>query len=433
MKFFKAIIFVFIISCTYYVNAQSLPGWKLVWSDEFTGTTIDKSKWSHEVDCWGGGNNELQCYTARSQNSYVANGYLNIAAKPGRYTGTISDCTNNNDNSCGNTKDYTSARMNTKASASWKYGRFEMRAKLPKGNFLWPAFWMLPTDNVYGAWAASGEIDIMENRGQEPNSVASTLHHGGQWPNNRYTTSGLKTYPFDFTEDFHTFAVEWEEKEMRFYTDTTLDHVLDLNRSWYSGVGPNPYTKNGQPWDQRMFILLNMAIGGGFFPQSMGSLSPQTAAAWANPVYMIDYIRVYQVDNTNSTSSTSSTSSSSSSATSSSATSSSSSSSSSSTSSSTSSTSSDGTSVSATSSSSNTPVTDNGGNVNENQDNVTPTNTITNGFSNMANISNFLIGAVVAVLLLLVVTVALMIFITMRALRWMRDNEPITAVSMGRA
>jgi len=156
----------------------------MVWNDEFSGNSIDTTKWDHEVDCWGGGNGELQCYTSRPQNSYVSNGNLYLVAKPERYTGSMNGCTNNNDNSCGNTKDYTSARLRTKMSptGSWKYGRFEFRAKLPKGKHLWPAMWMLPTDYVYGNWAASGEIDIVESRGQEPfiTSRPYTMEECGQ-------------------------------------------------------------------------------------------------------------------------------------------------------------------------------------------------------------------------------------------------------------
>jgi beta-glucanase (GH16 family) len=107
-----AIVAIFLCANTAY--AQDRPGWRLVWNDEFDGTSLDTTKWDHEVDCWGGGNNELQCYTARPQNSYVRDGKLTLVAVPGQYSGTIGDCTNNNDNSCGNTKPYTSARLRTR-------------------------------------------------------------------------------------------------------------------------------------------------------------------------------------------------------------------------------------------------------------------------------------------------------------------------------
>jgi beta-glucanase (GH16 family) len=267
----------------------------MVWNDEFDGNALNTDKWSYEVDCWGGGNGELQCYTARPQNTIVQNGILTMKAIQERYTGTQADCTR--PDGCTNTKDYTSSRLRTvnDPTASWLYGRMEMKAKLPDGKHLWPAFWMLPTDYKYGTWAASGEVDIMEYRGQIKNKVEGTLHFGGVWPNNRYQGSGPITFPFSFSDAFHTFAVEWEMDEVRWYVDDTMYHKMNLVRSFYSGVGPNPYTANRQPFEQRFHILLNLAIGGGFFPAgTYGTLSAQDAQQWVNPTYQIDFIRVYQ-------------------------------------------------------------------------------------------------------------------------------------------
>ena len=145
--------------------------WQLVWSDEFDGSSIDANKWTHEVNCSGGGNNEEQCYTNDAANSFIADGMLNIVALPAPE---------------GAEKPYTSARLNTKDNQSWTYGRFEMRAKLPAGQGAWPAFWMLPTDEVYGGWPRSGEIDIIEavnlkagtNEGGSEANVYGTLHYG---------------------------------------------------------------------------------------------------------------------------------------------------------------------------------------------------------------------------------------------------------------
>jgi beta-glucanase (GH16 family) len=267
--------------------------WVLQWADEFDGPNINMTKWAHEVDCWGGGNGELQCYTARPDNSYIQNGKLILRAKQETYTGTANDCTSNN-GGCTNTMQYTSARLRTlyAPDGSWKYGKVMMNAKLPNGAFLWPAFWMLPSDYVYGPWAASGEFDIMEMRGQNPTTSSSAMHYGGAWPNNRYITHE-QNWGVDLTNSFHTFALEWNHQNASFSMDGRVHWTVDLNRNWYSGVGPNPYTANYQPWDQRFHLLLNLAIGGGFFG-GMGSLTPQQAQAWADPTYAIDWIRVYQ-------------------------------------------------------------------------------------------------------------------------------------------
>jgi len=272
----------------------------LLWSDEFDGTTLDLTKWTPQVDCWGGGNNELECYTSRSQNIKVQNGNLILSAVPGTYTGTIPDCTNNNDNSCGNTKGYTSGKIQGKISTL--YGRWEIRAKLPRGDFLWPALWMFPTDNVYGSWAASGEIDIMENRGQDINKILGTLQFGGVWPDNTLQGSGavVPNGITDLTADYHLYGLVWNSSTIAWSVDGIPFYSINLNRSFFSGQGTNPYTKNGQPFDQRMFPIINLAIGGNFFPSSYGTLNSTISAAWPNPNFAIDYWRVYTSSNVSS-------------------------------------------------------------------------------------------------------------------------------------
>ena len=137
--------------------------WTLVWADEFEGDAIDSSKWTFDVDCWGGGNSERQCYTDDPRNAYVEGGMLKIVARKGASTGPafppyLQDTAAKR--SATKTQPYSSARMVTKGKAAWKYGRIDVRAKLPQGQGTWPAIWMLPEDNVYGGWAMSGEIDI---------------------------------------------------------------------------------------------------------------------------------------------------------------------------------------------------------------------------------------------------------------------------------
>ncbi|MDG9668684.1 RICIN domain-containing protein [Hahella sp. CR1] len=245
------------------------PGWTLVWRDEFNGDSIDLGKWEHEVNGNGGGNNELQYYTARSQNSWVSGGKLHIQALKERYTGPEG------------TRDYTSARLRTLNKGDWKYGRFEIRAKLPWGQGMWPAIWMLPTDWVYGGWAASGEIDIMEAvnlKGAGGNEIYGTLHYGGEWPNNTHTGDHMAPSS-SVVDQFHTYALEWEENEIRWYIDGVH---YQTQTDWYSTAAPYP-----APYNQRFHMILNLAVGGNWPGNPNGStVFPQSME--------VDYVRVYR-------------------------------------------------------------------------------------------------------------------------------------------
>jgi len=223
----------------------------------------------------------MQCYTNRASNVAVRDGNLVITARIEDYNG----------------KKYTSGRINTKNSAAWKYGRFEARAKLPEGQYVWPALWMMPRDSVYGSWAASGEIDIMENRGGQNNEHSSTLHFGAGWPNNIYEGSGSRYENFDLTKDYHVYAVEWTPTEMKFFIDGNNYYTISLQRSFNNG-GRAPYTKNGQPFDQYFFFIINFAVGGGFFGANANSLTVDMARNWPNPNFYVDYVRAYQLKDT---------------------------------------------------------------------------------------------------------------------------------------
>eukprot|EP01025_Chloroclados_australasicus_P044493 TRINITY_DN4828_c0_g1_i1.p1 TRINITY_DN4828_c0_g1~~TRINITY_DN4828_c0_g1_i1.p1 ORF type:complete len:346 (+),score=46.16 TRINITY_DN4828_c0_g1_i1:28-1038(+) len=258
----------------------SPPGWVLVWNDEFEGTVLDRNKWGYETDGWGGGNNELQYYTERLSNVHVEDGNLIITARRERFCGGPFGC-----------KDFTSARIRTMYRGDWLYARVEVKAKLPKGKGVWPAIWMLPTDFEYGMWAASGEIDIVELRGQLPDTILGTLHFGGEWPGQEGTymdewgpSFGNQEFVLkngDFSEDFHEFALEWDPGEIRWYVDGR--HFLTHN-AWMSIAAlDNPLA----PFDKRFHLILNIACGGQFvgtpdldtpFPQEM----------------IVDYVRVYQ-------------------------------------------------------------------------------------------------------------------------------------------
>lgn len=247
--------------------------WELVWSDEFNGTTIDATKWTHQIGVGspaGWGNNELEYYTSRPENSFIQDGKLVIRAIKEVYReGNI-------------TRSYTSARMRTINKGDWKYGRIEVLAKMPKGKGIWPAIWMMPTDSVYGGWAASGEIDIVEYLGHQTNKVYGTLHYGGAWPNNK-SSGGDYTLPEGtFNDSFHLFTLEWEEGVFRWYVDGEL---YQTQTEWYTAGQEFP-----APFDQRFHLIVNVAVGGNWpgvpdattqFPQQME----------------IDYIRVYQKAN----------------------------------------------------------------------------------------------------------------------------------------
>jgi beta-glucanase (GH16 family) len=239
--------------------------WRLVWADEFNGTGIDQSKWSFEVNGNGGGNNELQYYTARPENARVENGHLVIEARKEAYAG----------------KQYTSARLNSRLKGDWLYGRFEARIKLPRGQGIWPAFWMLPTDNKYGSWAASGEIDILEainTHAAGGNTIYGSIHYGNTVPNNQHITVAY-TPGTSIADNYHTYAVEWEPRQIRWYVDNVL---YSTQTQWSSGGGAYP-----APFDQRFHALLNLAVGGNW------PGSPNSTTAFPQQM-LVDYVRVYQ-------------------------------------------------------------------------------------------------------------------------------------------
>jgi beta-glucanase (GH16 family) len=245
---------------------QTIGDWQLVWNDEFDGDRVDTGKWSFQVGdgcpgLCGWGNNELQSYT--TSNATIEGGKLVITAKRESVGGT----------------DYTSARVRTADKGDWKYGRFEIRAKLPPGQGFWPAIWLLPTDGTYGGWAASGEIDIMEARGQAPRTVLGTLHYGDTFPSNQ-SSGGAYSLPSGFfTDSFHTFVLEWSEGRMLWYVD---DVPYQVQTEWNTVSAPFP-----APFDQRFHLLLNVAVGGNFVGAPDGTTTfPQAME--------VEYVRVYQ-------------------------------------------------------------------------------------------------------------------------------------------
>ena len=265
-------------------------GWELVWSDEFDGDDIDLTKWAYETNCWGGGNNEQQCYTDRPDNSFLRDGSLVIHAKPEEFTGPAEPLEWGG--SPGDTTlPYTSARLRSTDGAAWTYGRIEISARVPGGQGIWPAIWMMPEESVYGDWAASGEIDIFEavnlGTGADPTTVHGTLHYGGEWPAN--TSSGTSYIPpTDPQEQFHTYAhgeIRWFVDDVHFATQTS--------EGWYSEPAwpRNPVLTDGEPFDQNFHLLLNVAVGGDW----PGSPDADTEF----PVEMeVDFVRIWECTET---------------------------------------------------------------------------------------------------------------------------------------
>jgi beta-glucanase (GH16 family) len=257
-------------SATSVLPAPPATGYTLVWSDDFTGadgTSPDSSKWTYDIGGNGWGNNELEYYTNRSQNAQIKSGNLVITAQKETYTGAD-----------GVTRSYTSARLKTQNLFAQSYGRFEARIKIPAGQGMWPAFWMLGNDIATIGWPKCGEIDIMENIGKEPSTVHGSLHG----PSTTGATSDF-TAPFslpagqNFADDFHLYAVEWEPGTVRFYVDANL--YATLNQAQWPAGGTWVF-------DHPFFLLLNVAVGGDW------PGSPDATTVFPQQM-LVDYVRVY--------------------------------------------------------------------------------------------------------------------------------------------
>tara|TARA_R100000935_G_C2832973_1_gene166285 strand:+ start:74 stop:2554 length:2481 start_codon:yes stop_codon:yes gene_type:complete len=235
----------------------------IVWQDEFNGTTLDLAKWNYQIgdgcdqNLCGWGNNELQSY--QQGNVVVSNGSLKITAKKERIRGT----------------QYTSGRITSKGKGDFTYGRFEASIKLPAGDGLWPAFWMLSTNEQYGTWPQSGEIDIMEYVASTPNEILGYIHYGDLYPNNQSQGNSFELKNEAFYNAFHEFAIEWEPGEIRWYMDGIL----------YSKKTPEDISPSNWPFDKDFHFLLNVAVGGNLGGTVVDSMLPATME--------VDYVRVY--------------------------------------------------------------------------------------------------------------------------------------------
>ena len=273
MRIFGLLLLVsqFVLSTGSFLVAQVSGQWVLVWSDEFDADSgvVNQAKWTIETGKGKWGNRELEYYTDRPGNVKLQGGNLVITALKERYRGPD-----------GVRATYTSARLKSAGKFSQAYGRFEARIKIPRGQGMWPAFWLLGENIDSVGWPACGEIDIMENIGREPSTVHGSIHGPG-YSGNAWIEAGYRLPENQaFYDAFHIFAMEWEQNAIRFYVD---DHLY--------ATRTRADLPAGQKWvfDKPFFLILNLAVGGDWpgnpnastvFPQSM----------------LVDYVRVYQAN-----------------------------------------------------------------------------------------------------------------------------------------
>ena len=244
--------------------------WRLVWADEFDYTGLpDEKKWDYDVGGEGWGNKELQFYTARrKENARVENGHLIIEARKENWEG----------------REYTSSRLVSRGKGDWTYGRFEVRAKLPSGRGTWPAIWMLPTGWTYGGWPSSGEIDIMEHVGFDPDVVHTSVHT--QSYNHKINTQKTDRIKIPTSRsEFNVYAVEWTPEEIRGFVND--QHFFTFRNERLT----NPAADYRQwPFDKPFHLLLNLAVGG-----TWGGQDGVDPSIWPQRME-VDYVRVYQLE-----------------------------------------------------------------------------------------------------------------------------------------
>jgi len=243
-------------------TATSIPllsGWTLIWHDEFDGAEIDRQNWTYDLGGNGWGNGEMQYYTDRPENARIENGWLVIEARQEKYGGSY----------------YTSARLKSQGLQEFQYGRFEARLKVPAGKGFWPAFWMLGSNFPLVGWPDCGEIDIMEYVGREPDLIIGTLHGPGY--SGALGISKWNRQKYNIADDFHTYAIEWDENQITWFYDGVAYHTVTRE-----DVGNRPWV-----FDQPFFFILNLAVGGTLG----GMVSPETAFP---AQYLVDYVRVYE-------------------------------------------------------------------------------------------------------------------------------------------
>lgn len=253
----------FITDNTGFTTPLTYAAMTLVWSDEFSGSALDENVWNYETGNGSGGwgNNELEYYTNSTKNSFVSNGNLIIEVRK-ETIGSFN---------------YSSARLTTQNKKTFKYGRVDIRAKLPKTKGIWPALWMLGSNINTVGWPASGEIDIMELLGQEPAKVYGTLHYGASSATHGSKGNSYSLSSGTFFDQFHVFSMEWKQDQIKLFVDNNFFFTFNN-----TDTGSNPY-----PFNAPFFFLFNVAVGGNW------PGSPDATTTFPQRM-IVDYIRVFQ-------------------------------------------------------------------------------------------------------------------------------------------
>ena len=256
-------IFTLSITLLFFSFSLHAQCWNLVWEDEFSGNSLDLTKWSYQTGGNGWGNNELQNYTDRTDNVSVVGGTLQIIAKDETFDGN----------------DYTSGRIRSINQGDWTYGKMEARIKVPSGQGIWPAFWMMPTNNTYGIWPSSGEIDIMESLGHQTNITYGTAHYGNSFSDKGDSGGSFNTGGPLLSDAFNTYSVEWGPTQIKWFINGFNFHTMnDTNADF------NTYS---WPFNHDFHFILNVAVGGNW------PGSPDATTVF--PATMeVDWVRAYQ-------------------------------------------------------------------------------------------------------------------------------------------
>jgi beta-glucanase (GH16 family) len=275
--------------------AHAQEPWKLVWSDEFDGDRLDESKWTYAADCGGGGNDERQCYVVSPQTVSVKEGVLRLTAIKRRTRGAANPWAGPTGPM--KTGDYASGKILTQGKASWRFGRMEARARVPGGQGVWPAIWMMPERGAYGGWPKSGEIDILETvnlgapcpaetcAGGRENRVFGTIHFAGD-PSGAHKQVSANTPIPGAVDGFHVYAVEWSAEAITWFVDGR--QYAQAKAADWKGVDQNG---GAAPFDQPFHLILNLAFGGRW-PEGANAKGIDEAAL---PATMeVDWVRVSQ-------------------------------------------------------------------------------------------------------------------------------------------